>query len=172
MAKNEIAVRKTDTIFDELDELHKAISQRAYDLFRNGSWSDALDNWLKAETELITKPAVELTQKDGRFDVVAAVPGVDMKDLVVEVTRSSARCTVSYYGLEGDDMHGVADGMHGLLEHEDLVFLAELADQHQDRLTGHRFSSLSVRRHVTAPLSACIEGQASALNSRRPVSDS
>ena len=86
MAKNEIAVRKTDTIFDELDELHKAISQRAYDLFRNASWSDALDNWLKAENELITKPAVELTQKDGRFDVVAAVPGVDMKDLVVEVT--------------------------------------------------------------------------------------
>ena len=26
MAKNEIAVRKTDTIFDEIDQLHKAIS--------------------------------------------------------------------------------------------------------------------------------------------------
>jgi HSP20 family protein len=86
MAKNEIAVRKTDTIFDEIDQLHKAISQRAYDLFCNGSCSDALDNWVKAENELITKPAVELTQKDGRFDVLAAVPGVDMKDLVVEVT--------------------------------------------------------------------------------------
>ena len=30
-----------------------------------------------------------------------------------------------------DDMHRVADRMHGLLEHEDLVFLAELANQHQ-----------------------------------------
>ena len=86
MTKNEIAVRKTDTILDEIDQLHQAISQRAHEFFRNGSWSDALDNWLKAENELITKPAVELTQKDGRFEVLAAVPGVDMKDLVVEVT--------------------------------------------------------------------------------------
>ena len=86
MSKSEIAVRTTDTIFKEIDQLHKAISQRAYDFFRNGSWSDALDNWLKAEKELITKPAVELTQKDGRFEVLAAVPGVDMKDLVVEIT--------------------------------------------------------------------------------------
>lgn len=86
MAKNEIAVRRSDTIFEEIDQLHKAISQRAYEFFRNASWSDALDNWLKAENELITKPAVELIQKDGRLDVLAAVPGVDMKDLVVEVT--------------------------------------------------------------------------------------
>jgi HSP20 family protein len=41
---------------------------------------------LKAESELIMKPAVELTQKDGRLEVLAAVPGVDMKDLVVEIT--------------------------------------------------------------------------------------
>ncbi len=30
-----------------------------------------------------------------------------------------------------DHMHRVADGVHGLLEHENLVLLAELADQHQ-----------------------------------------
>ena len=84
--KIRFARAKTDTIFDEIDQLHKAISQRAYDLFCSGSCSDALDNWVKAENELITKPAVELTQKDGRFDVLAAVPGVDMKDLVVEGT--------------------------------------------------------------------------------------
>ena len=30
-----------------------------------------------------------------------------------------------------DHMHRVADGVHGLLEHEDFVLLAELADQHQ-----------------------------------------
>jgi HSP20 family protein len=86
MAKTEIAVRKTETIFDEIDQLDRAISQRAYDFFRNGSWSNPLDNWLKAENELITKPAVELTQKDGRFEILAAVPGVDVKDLVVEIT--------------------------------------------------------------------------------------
>jgi HSP20 family protein len=86
MARNEITVRRADTILDEIDQLHKAISQRAYDFFRDGSPSNALDNWLKAENELITRPPVSLTQKDGLFEVVAAVPGVDMKDLVVEVT--------------------------------------------------------------------------------------
>jgi hypothetical protein len=29
MSKTEIAVRTTDTIFNEIDQLHKAISQRA-----------------------------------------------------------------------------------------------------------------------------------------------
>ena len=33
-----------------------------------------------------------------------------------------------------DHVHGVADRVHGLLEHEDLVLLAELADQHQNLL--------------------------------------
>ena len=48
--------------------------------------------------------------------------------------------------VRADHVDGVADRLHGLLKDENLVFLAELADQHQDRLTGHRFSSLSVRR--------------------------
>jgi HSP20 family protein len=86
MVRNEITVRRSDTILDEIVQLHDAISRRAYDLFRNGSSSDTLDNWLKAENELITKPLVSLTQKDGGFEILAAVPGVNMKDLVVEVT--------------------------------------------------------------------------------------
>jgi HSP20 family protein len=86
MAKNQITLRRAETIFDEIDQLQKAIRQRAYDLFRNGPQSDALDNWLKAENELITRPPLSLTQNDGKFEVLAAVPGVDMKDLVVEIT--------------------------------------------------------------------------------------
>lgn len=35
MAKNDIELRKTDTIFEELDQLHRAISQRAYDFFKD-----------------------------------------------------------------------------------------------------------------------------------------
>ena len=49
MVRNEITVRRSDTILAEIVQLHNAISQRAYDLFRNGSSSDTLDNWLKAE---------------------------------------------------------------------------------------------------------------------------
>lgn len=87
MAKNEIEVKKTDSIFDELNRLHQSISKRAYDLFRNSrNWGGELADWLSAERELITKPAVELRQKDGHFEVMAALPGIDAKDLDVRIT--------------------------------------------------------------------------------------
>jgi HSP20 family molecular chaperone IbpA len=80
-------VKKTDTIFDELDHLHQAISRRAYEFFNNGrSWGDALANWLNAERELIAKPAIEVRQTDGEFEVMAALPGLAAKDLDVQVT--------------------------------------------------------------------------------------
>jgi HSP20 family molecular chaperone IbpA len=88
MARGDIEVKKADTILDELDRLYQAISRRAYDLFRNGGtpWGNALADWLTAEQELISKPAVELRQKDNQFEVLAAVPGVEAKDLDVQIT--------------------------------------------------------------------------------------
>jgi len=88
MAKSDIALRKTDTIFDEVDKLQQQIIERAYDLFcnREGFWGDALSDWLRAERELVFAPPVELRQKDGRFEILAALPGVDVKDVDVRVT--------------------------------------------------------------------------------------
>ncbi len=88
MARGDIEVKKTETMFNELDRLHQAISRRAYDLFRNGGtlWSSALTDWLTAEQELVSKPAVELRQKDTQFEVLAALPGIEAKDLDVQIT--------------------------------------------------------------------------------------
>lgn len=88
MAKTDIELRKTDTIFDEIDRLQQQISARAYDFFcsREGLWGDALNDWLRAEGELVFTPPVELRQKDGQFEIVAALPGVDAKDVDVRVT--------------------------------------------------------------------------------------
>jgi HSP20 family protein len=88
MAKNGIELRKTDTILDDLSRLQRQISERAYELFRHrdGQWGDALNDWLSAEHELVWKPAVELRQKDGRFEVLAALPGVSARELDVQVT--------------------------------------------------------------------------------------
>ena len=56
-----------------------------------------------------------------------------------------------------DDVHGVADRLHALLEHEDLVFLGELAGQHQDLLAAHRRSFLVLGDAYAAsqPLRMC-----------------
>ncbi len=89
MAKSDIEVRKADSIFNELDRLHQAIRQRAYDLFsRNGGTlgGGALTDWLSAERDLVSKPAVEVRQKDGQFEVIAALPGLEAKDLDVQIT--------------------------------------------------------------------------------------
>ena len=88
MARGEIEVKKADTMFTELDRLHQAISRRAYDLFRNGGtlWGSTLTDWLTAEQELVWKPAVELRQKDGQFEVLAALAGIEAKDLDVQIT--------------------------------------------------------------------------------------
>ena len=88
MGKNDIELRKADTIFGELDRLHRTISQRAYELFKNQSagWGTALNDWLNAERELVWKPAIELRQKDNQFEVLAATAGVDPKDLDIQVT--------------------------------------------------------------------------------------
>jgi HSP20 family protein len=88
MATNQIELKKTDSVLDELNKLHGIIRQRAYDLFRNhrGFFTGPLDDWLRAERELVWRPAVELRQKDGEIELVAAVAGVEPKDLDVQVT--------------------------------------------------------------------------------------
>ena len=88
MARGDIELRRADTVFDELDHLQKAISRRAYDLFRHRGtlWGSPVTDWLAAEQELVWKPSIELRQKDSQIEVLAALPGVEAKDLDVEVT--------------------------------------------------------------------------------------
>jgi HSP20 family protein len=88
MARNGIALRKAETIFNELEQLHNAIDRRAYDLFRRRGdlWGGPLADWLNAERQLVWKPAIELRRKDNQFEVLAATPGVEAKDLDVQIT--------------------------------------------------------------------------------------
>lgn len=88
MARTHLLLRKADTIFDELHRLQQTINRRAYEVFQNrGALSGhALADWLTAERELVWKPAVEVRQRDNQFEVLAALPGVEAKDLDVQVT--------------------------------------------------------------------------------------
>jgi HSP20 family protein len=83
-----LPVRKTKSIFDEIQKMQDRIMRRAYDIFRlNGdTFGKDIDNWLQAEQELVWKPAIELEEKDNEFRIKVAVPGVDPKNINVEVT--------------------------------------------------------------------------------------
>jgi HSP20 family protein len=82
-----VPISQKDSIVDQLEQLHQRIARRAYDLFRGrDGWGDAFGDWLSAEQELAGKPPVELREQDGVFTVAAALPGVDVKDITVDVT--------------------------------------------------------------------------------------
>jgi HSP20 family protein len=82
-----VQMTKKDSIVDQVEQLHRRIANRAYDLFlgRDG-WGDAIGDWLTAEQELVWKPTVELREHDGTFTVAAALPGIDAKDIAVDIT--------------------------------------------------------------------------------------
>jgi HSP20 family protein len=77
-----------DSLANELETLHRRIRQHAYELFegRHGLLGDPFRDWLTAERELIWRPPVELRQKDDSFELLAATPGVEAKDLDVQIT--------------------------------------------------------------------------------------
>jgi Protein of unknown function (DUF2934) len=58
-----VAIHKTSSILDEMNEIQNRIMRRAHEIFEhNGAlFGRDLDNWLQAEQELLWKPALELT---------------------------------------------------------------------------------------------------------------
>ena len=84
----EVAVQKTESFWDELQQMEDRVMRRAYDIFqgKGSAFGNDLDDWLAAERELVWKPAIELKEKDNQFDVQVDVAGVDPKDIKVEVT--------------------------------------------------------------------------------------
>lgn len=83
-----LQVKKRESIFDELNSLHDRIMKRAFEIFDgNGhTFATDVDNWLQAERELVWKPAIELEEKDNAIRLQIATPGVDPKDIDIEVT--------------------------------------------------------------------------------------
>jgi HSP20 family protein len=87
VATARVALIRSSSIVDELEQVHHRISERAYERYRTSDGCSSPDeDWLKAEREPLWQPAVEVRQKDGRFEVRAAVAGVDAKDLSVTVS--------------------------------------------------------------------------------------
>jgi HSP20 family protein len=83
-----VPIRRTSSVIDQLSDMQNRIMRRAYELFeQHGSaLGRDLDHWTQAEREIAWKPAFELSEKDGRFQLEAALSGVNPKDIDIEVT--------------------------------------------------------------------------------------
>ena len=89
----EVAVKKSESLWNQIQDIESRIMRRAYDIFRNNGsiFGKDMENWLKAEQELLWKPAIELKEKDNKYELHAAVAGVDTKDIKVEVTAEGVQ---------------------------------------------------------------------------------
>jgi len=84
-----------ETLLERINRMHDAIAQRAFELFAGSGWNlgRELDDWFKAEAELLHPVHLEVAESDDSVHVEAEVPGFDAKDL--EVSVEPRRLTIS-----------------------------------------------------------------------------
>jgi HSP20 family protein len=83
------------TAFEKMDRVFADISRRAFEIFEgNGrTFGRDIENWFKAERELLHPVNIELTETDSAYEMKAEVPGFSEKE--VEITVEPRRVVVS-----------------------------------------------------------------------------
>lgn len=77
-----------ENLFDKMGDIFPSIARRAYELFESNGriFGHDLDNWLRAEAEILEPVHVEISESDEALKVHAQVPGFTEKELEVKVT--------------------------------------------------------------------------------------
>jgi HSP20 family protein len=80
-------VTEFDKIFDRMREMQDVISRRAFDLFEKGGrmFGRDLDDWFKAESELLHPVNISMEETDEGLKIEAEVPGFKAEELEVSV---------------------------------------------------------------------------------------
>jgi HSP20 family protein len=86
-AEDPTKLSKHISLFDQIDETLNNLTRRAYEIFEgNGRvLGRDLENWLRAERELLHPVTLNLLEADDSFLVKAEVPGFDEKELEIGV---------------------------------------------------------------------------------------
>lgn len=76
-----------DEIFNDMRQTFDQIAKRAYEIFEGNGRQPGLDldNWLRAESELLHPVPLELRESDNAITVRAEVPGFEAKDLEIAI---------------------------------------------------------------------------------------
>lgn len=79
---------EAEKMFERLSELTKETAQKAYELFERragGGFGTDLDDWLRAESEVLMPVRTEITETPEKISVRAAVPGFKPDEIKVSV---------------------------------------------------------------------------------------
>jgi HSP20 family protein len=80
-------VTEFEKIFDRMHEMEEMISRRAFELFERGGriFGRDLENWLKAESELLHPVNISIEETGEGLKVEAEVPGFKAEELEVSI---------------------------------------------------------------------------------------
>jgi len=78
---------RTENLFERADAIFDTIAKRAYELFNtNGhTFGHEVEDWLKAEQELLHPVHLDVSETGEAFNVKAEVPGFTEKELHINV---------------------------------------------------------------------------------------
>jgi HSP20 family protein len=85
-------------LFHEMRDINYLIAKRAYQLFADRGFTDGhdLDDWLRAERELLHSAPVELRETDSEFILRAELPGFRKNEVTVAVAPLSVILTAEH----------------------------------------------------------------------------
>jgi HSP20 family molecular chaperone IbpA len=87
--KEPVLIKQSTThdIFDRIQKTYDSIGRRAFEIFdSNGRWlGRELEDWLRAESELLHPVHLEITETDDNLAVRAEVPGFTPKEVTIDV---------------------------------------------------------------------------------------
>jgi len=77
-------------LFQEIEKQFEEVRRRAFELFekRGRELGHALEDWVRAEHEVMGWPAAEFSEADSRYELAMTLPGYEPKDVQVTVTPS------------------------------------------------------------------------------------
>jgi HSP20 family molecular chaperone IbpA len=79
-----VVLENDDLISSETERLQERIRERAYELSKQrGHSGREVDDWLTAESEIISVPPAELIEKNATFQVTFAILGIHLQDVQV-----------------------------------------------------------------------------------------
>lgn len=86
---------KSGSLLEQVEQTFNALTRRAYEIFDgNGrTFGRDLDNWLRAEKELLHPVVLNLTESDSSFELKAEVPGFNENE--IEIGVEPARLTIT-----------------------------------------------------------------------------
>ena len=99
-----VVLDNEDLISSETQQVQEMIRGRAYELSQQrGPSGREVDNWLTAESEIISVPPAELIERNGMFQVTLAILGIHLQNVRVLATADQILVRGDYHHSREDE---------------------------------------------------------------------